>query len=133
MSEANIKLIQDVYAAFGRGDVPTLLASLTDDVRWEMVGRPSDFANFGVRNGPAEVGEFFRLVGELEEFDLFEPRVFDAGGDKVVVQGRAEGRLRATGKPVKTDWLHLFTLRDGKVSGFREFLDTAQYAEAGRA
>lgn len=132
MSDANIAFIQDIYAAFGRGDVPAILESLTSDVTWEMVGRPKDFPNFGPRAGVDEVAGFFATIGETEEFDAFEPRAFHAAGDRVFVEGHAAGRLKATGKPVVTDWLHVFTLRGGRVAGFREFLDTAQYAEAWR-
>ena len=49
-SDDNVKTVQSVYEAFGRGDIPTVLDALTDDVDWAseawrhddgtMVGRP---------------------------------------------------------------------------------------------
>ena len=32
---SNIPTVQDIYAAFGRGDVPAILAQLAEDVDWE--------------------------------------------------------------------------------------------------
>lgn len=31
----NNETVQEIYAAFGRGDVPTMLGHLADDVEWE--------------------------------------------------------------------------------------------------
>jgi len=33
-SEENVKLVQDVYRAFGKRDIPTMLAALSPDVEW---------------------------------------------------------------------------------------------------
>lgn len=133
MSQDNIAFVQEIYAAFGRGDVPAILEALAPDVRWEMVGREKDFPNFGLRTGREAVGRFFQTVGETEEFDAFEPRAFHASGDKVFVEGHAAGRLKQTGAPVVTDWIHIYTLKDGKVAAWKEFLDTAQYTEGLRS
>ena len=41
-------------------------------------------------------------------------------------------KLKKTGKPVASEWVHVFTFKDGKVTRFREHTDTAQFAEAYR-
>jgi ketosteroid isomerase-like protein len=33
---------------------------------------------------------------------------------------------------VSADWVHVFTVKDGKVTTFDEFTDTAQFARAMR-
>ena len=132
MSQANIDLVQDLYGAFGRADVPAILGNLAEDVTWEAVGRPSDFPTFGPRAGVPAVLDFFVKVGENEDFTEFLPQSLHASGDKVFVLGHAKYKAKKTGKPVVTDWVHVFTLRDGKVSGWLEFADTAQIAEAYR-
>src|SRR5262245_26640351 len=71
MDNANIKVVQDAYAAFGRGDVPAVIAMLTPDVAWESVGNPKDFPALGMQRGPAEVTEFFKLIGTLLTFQAF--------------------------------------------------------------
>lgn len=132
MSEQqNVQMVKDAYAAFERGDVPAILAMLTDDVGWEMPG-PSEIPYAGLRRGKDGAGEFFSRLGEADEVALFEPRQFLAAGNVVVVLGRYEARVRATGKIAKSDWVHVFEFRDGKVSRWREFYDSADYAQAYR-
>jgi len=132
MSNANVATIQSMYAAFGRGDVATIMAAVTPDIDWHCVGRPSDFPTFGLRKGPKEVGEFFKIVAEHNNFTEFSPREFYADGDKVIVLGFYAITLKKNGKAIASDWCHVFTFRDGKVAKFQEFLDTAAAAEAFR-
>src|SRR6266481_3698636 len=76
MSNANVAQVQSLYAAFGRGDVATLIAGLSPDVDWETIGRTSDFPTLGPRKGAGAVQEFFKLVADNEEFSDFTPREF---------------------------------------------------------
>jgi ketosteroid isomerase-like protein len=126
----NIAFVQSLYAAFGRGDIDTIIAGLAGDIDWLSIGRPSDFATFGPRRGPGEVREFFDLLARDTEFSEFSPNDFDAVGDKVFVEGHSRMRLKAGGPEVDTDWAHIFTIKGGKVARFRDFTDTAQTAEA---
>ena len=128
MSNANIAHVQSLYAAFGRGDIATLLAGCAADIHWETVGRPDDFPTIGPRQGVKAVEDFFRLVGENEDFSDFSPREFYAADDKVFVLGRYSLRIKKSGTPVAAEWVHVFTLKDGKVIRFREHTDTAQFA-----
>lgn len=127
MSEAqNTKVVQDAYAAFGRGDIPALLGYMTDDVQWQPVigtGKHVPFA--GERRGKAAVAEFFKIVGETEDFQQFEPREFVAQGDKVVALGHYRAMTKSTGRTFDSPFVMVFTLRDGKVAAFREFTDSA--------
>jgi ketosteroid isomerase-like protein len=132
MSGANVKLVQSLYDAFKRGDIATLIAGLTQNVDWQVHGRPKDFPTIGRWRGQAGAQEFFRLVGDSLEVAEFLPQDFFAAGDKVFVLGRYGWKVRKSGKPVAAEWCHVFTVKDGKVSAFREFTDTAQFAEAYR-
>src|ERR1051325_8277060 len=129
MSNANIAHVQSMYAAFGRGDIAALLGGMTADIDWQTIGRQKDFPTLGARKGAAQVQEFFRLVAEHEDFSDFSPREFYAADDKVFVLGSYSLKLRKTGTPISSEWVHVFTLKDGKVSRFREHTDTAQFAE----
>ena len=51
MSNGNIALVQNLYAAFGRGDVATIVATMAPEVTWEVVGRAKDYPLLGVRKG----------------------------------------------------------------------------------
>ena len=132
MSNANVTTVQSMYAAFGKGDIATIIAALTPDIDWQSVGRPSDFPTFGPRKGPKEVGEFFKTVAATNDFSEFSPREFYADGDKVFVLGYYAITLKKNGKKIASDWCHIFTFSGGKVVKFREFLDTAVAAEAFR-
>jgi uncharacterized protein len=121
----NTKIVQDAYAAFGRGDIQALLASIADDVVWIGVyGTGSHVPTSGERRGKAAVAEFFNQVAANVNFSQFEAKEFIATGDKVV----ALGHYTAT-TPIKkgfeSDFAMVFTLRNGKVTYFQEFCNSA--------
>ena len=132
MSNANITAVQNLYAAFGRGDIDTIIVGAAPDIDWESVGRKSDYPAFGPRKGAAQVREFFKIVADNEEFSAFSPREFYAADDKVFVLGSYSLKMKSTGKPVACEWVHVFTFRDGKVTRWREHTDTAQIADGYR-
>ncbi len=121
----NTRIVQDAYAAFGRGDIQALLALFDDSITWKPVtGAGSQVPTAGERRGKAEVAEFFRIVAETTHFEQFDPREFVAQGDKVVALGHYAAKT-STGKGFESDFVMVFTLRDGKVSRFQEFCDSA--------
>ena len=132
MSQANIATVQRLYAAFGRADIATIINGCTPDIAWHCNGRRSDFPTFGHFNGHSGVTGFFKTVAETNAFSEFSPREFYSDGDKVFVLGHYALTVKKTGKSMASDWCHIFTFQDGKVAKFREFLDTAQAAEAYR-
>lgn len=133
MSKENERVVLRLYTAFGQGDMPGILDTLAEDVDWLFVGRPEDVPFAGHRHGHDQMREFFGIVGETVEPLEFGPREIMAFEDKVLVLGHERVRVRATDRVFETDWAHLFTLRDGKISRLREFYDTATLAEAFRA
>jgi ketosteroid isomerase-like protein len=126
MEEArNTTVVQEAYAAFGRGDIQTLLSKLADDIVWMGVyGAGAHVPTAGERRGKAAVAEFFKQVAENVNFSRFEPKEFIATGDKVV----ALGHYTAT-TPMKknfdSDFAMVFTLRNGHVTRFQEFCNSA--------
>jgi uncharacterized protein len=126
MGEAdNIKVVQEAYAAFGRGDVQAILDRLDDSVAWTAVyGAGSNVPMAGERRGRAAVAEFFKLVATHVNFARFEPKEFVATGDKVVALGHYTAKTSAN-KEFDSDFAMVFTMRNGKVTTFQEFLNTA--------
>ena len=126
MSEAdNTKVVQDAYAAFGRGDVQSILDRLDDGVVWQGVyGAASNVPMAGERRGKPAVAEFFKLVATHVNFTRFEPKEFVATGDKVVTLGHYTAKTSAN-KEFDSDFAMVFTMRNGKVTTFQEFLNTA--------
>ena len=125
----NVDTVQRCYAAVGRGDIPAVLDLMTDDVAWTLQGPPAiPFA--GTRRGKAGVTEFFSLVGGTLEFHQFEPREFVAQSDTVVAIGYEHSVAIPTGRTLRQEWVHVYTVRDGKIATFRGFEDTAALVAA---
>ena len=121
----NTKVVQDAYAAFGRGDIPAVIANLADDTVWNGVyGAGSHVPTSGERRGKAAVAEFFGQVAANVNFSKFEPKEFVASGDKVVALGHYTATT-PTNRTFDSDFAMVFTLRDGKVTHFQEFSDSA--------
>jgi uncharacterized protein len=132
MSNADISLVQTLYAAFGRGDIATITAAVTSDAVWELNGRRQDHPILGKRVGPAQVADFFRALAETLDFQTFTPQEFHAVDGKVFVLGHYSFTARKTGRAGQSRWMHVFTIRNGKVTAFLDFLDTAQLVETSR-
>ena len=130
MSEQqNLDLVGQGYAAFGRGDIQGLLDLLDPQVTWTTPGG-ADVPFAGTRRGHAAVGEFFATLVSALDITRFEPRDFLAQGNKVVVLGDDTSTVRGTGKSIDFRWVHVFTVRDGKIVAFEEIGDmTALAAE----
>ncbi len=123
-AQQNIEVIRRGYEAFGRGDIDALLKEFDENVEWITPG-PSDLATAGTRRGHAQVREFFNALDEVYDIQRFEPKTFLAQDDLVVVLGEDTARIKATDKVIDEDWVHTFTVKNGKVVRFQEYLDTA--------
>ena len=125
MSEQqNVALVQQAYAAFGRGDLDGLIALLDPQVSWLTPG-PPDLPTAGMRRGADAVRDFFGILLDTFEITNFEPADFLAQGDKVVVLGTSLERVKATGRAVEFRWVHVFTIRSGRIVAFEEPADVS--------
>jgi ketosteroid isomerase-like protein len=129
MSEQNKSIVNKAYSNFKNGNINGILDLLADDVSWtlpEMEGVP--FA--GSRTGRDSVGEFFQSVVSTQESLTFEPRELIAEGDTVVALGSYQWRVKSNSREFGGDFAHVFTIRDGKVVAFHEYMDTAACRDA---
>ena len=125
MSEQqNVKAIQDVYGAFGRGDVAFIVGQLTDDIRWVSHFDPI-VPWAGDYSGKDRVPRFFDAIFKSVDVQAFEPQEWIAQGDSVASAGEFGCRVRATGKDVRTRWVFLWKFRDGKICSYEQFHDPA--------
>jgi ketosteroid isomerase-like protein len=132
MSQSNIELAKQGYAAFMRGDIPGLLELMTDDIQWVLHSPAEAEPAGGEHKGKAAVAEWFRKLGENYEFEVFSPDEFIASGDKVVVLGHETIRAKTTGRRGEFDWVHIFTYRQGKLARFDAFFDSYSNAQLWR-
>jgi uncharacterized protein len=131
--QENVQVVREVYAAFQRGDIETVLRQMADDVSWWVAGSQESIPYAGTRSGRDEVAEFFVILGGAVEFERFEPDQYIAQGDEVVALGSDSRRFKSTDKVVDSQWAMVFTLRQGKVAAFRAYDDTEAAAVALRA
>lgn len=121
----NTKVVQDMYGAFGRGDIKALIDSLADNIVWVGVyGAGPNVPTSGERRGKQAVEEFFKQVAANVNFTSFEPKEFIATGNKVVTLGHYRATTPAK-KSFDSDFAMVFTLQDGKVTHFQEFCNSA--------
>ncbi|MBW5437525.1 nuclear transport factor 2 family protein [Bradyrhizobium canariense] len=127
--EKNIQTVKDFFAAIGRGDREALLALVTEDIEWIIPGE--DWPLAGTHRGHDGVTDLLETASRSVETST-EPREFVAQGDRVLVVGFAKGKIKATNKTFRDDWVFAITVRNGKLTNIREYIDTQALARAAR-
>lgn len=120
-------LIRSLYDAFARGDAETVLGALDENVEWREA-ESGPLAGDNPYVGPQAVAE--GVFGPLlEDFDGFtvSPEKIVADGPDVVALGRYTGIHEATGEPLDAQFVHHWTVEDGRVTRFQQYTDTAQW------
>jgi uncharacterized protein len=127
--QENTKLAARMYETFMAGDVEGFLNLFADDAAWHAPEIENVPLN-GKFSGRENLAAFISDIDEYEEFLKMEPTEYIAQGDRVVVLGNYLARSKTTDKQYATDFAHIITVRDGKITSFYEFFDNAA---AGRA
>lgn len=130
MSQENVKVVQSMYEAFAKGDVPTIIAALDPQVEW-WEAENFIYADSNPYIGPDAVlkGVFMRIAEEWDGFAVAPKELLDAG-DTVIGHGYYSGAYKKNGEKVRAQFAHFFTFRDGKVAKFQQYTDTAQFLRA---
>ncbi|WP_262048498.1 nuclear transport factor 2 family protein [Bradyrhizobium sp. Bra78] len=128
-TETNVQTVKDFFAAIGRGDRKALLALVAEDIEWIIPGENWPLA--GTHRGHDGLADLLETASKTMETST-EPREFIAQGDRVLVAGFATGKIKATNKPFRGDWVFAMTVRSGKVTDIREYVDTQALARAAR-
>jgi uncharacterized protein len=126
--QENVQIVKDFFAAMGRGDRQGLLALSAEDIEWIIPGE--DWPLAGTHRGHAGLAALLQKVSDTVETSYPEPPEFVAQGDRVLVIGVATGKIKATNKPFKDYWVFAITVRNGKVTNIREYIDTQALARA---
>jgi ketosteroid isomerase-like protein len=130
-SAENVETVQGLYTAFRNGDIDTMLRALASDVRWSEPDNPYNPAA-GTRTGHEGFLEWLGIGREAEDVLVLEPRRFLAGDETVAAVGFMRCRARATGRTYESEFVHVFTFREGLIAEFQEFFDTYAAGEAFR-
>ena len=127
-TQANVQIVKDFFAALGRGDEQALLALSAEDVEWIIPGE--DWPLAGTHRGHAGLADLLQKASEMGEISYPKPPEFVAQGDRVLVVGFATGRIKATNKTFEDYWVFAVTVRNGKLTNIREYIDTQALARA---
>ncbi len=125
--EKNIQTVKDFFAAIGSSDREALLALVAEDIEWIIPGK--DWPLAGTYRGHAGLADLLDRASKSIETST-EPREFVAQGDRVLVVGFAKGKIKATNKTFEDDWIFAITVRDGRLTNIREYVDTQALARA---
>jgi ketosteroid isomerase-like protein len=126
----NVAFMKDIYAAMGRGDVPTVLAALDEGVEWyETEGNPWFTGQPFIGVQQVVDGVFRRIADEWDGFEIKVTR-FVGSGDTVIMEGRYWAKnVRASGKPLDCEVVHVWDVRDGKIVRFHQYVDTRKLTD----
>src|SRR6202051_2670854 len=126
--QKNIQIVKDFFSAMGGSDRQDLLALCAEDIEWIIPGE--DWPLAGTHRGHAGLTDFLQKASETVETSFPEPPEYVAQRDRVLCVGVATGKIKATNKPCKDDWVFDITVRNGKVTNIREYVDTQALARA---
>jgi ketosteroid isomerase-like protein len=126
-TDKNVQTVKDFFAAIGRSDRKRLLALAAEDIEWIIPGE--DWPLAGTRHGHSGLTDLLETASRSIETSV-EPQEFIAQGDRVLVVGFARGMIKATNKTFEDNWIFAITVRDGKLTSIREYIDTQALARA---
>ena len=127
-AEENVQIVKNFFAAMGSTNKQVLLELVAEDIEWIIPGE--DWPLAGTHRGRAGLAAVLQKASDEVETTYPAPPEFVAQGDRVLVVGVATGKIKATNKPFKDDWVFDITVRDRKVTKIREYIDTQALARA---
>ncbi|HEY2344761.1 MAG TPA: nuclear transport factor 2 family protein [Xanthomonadaceae bacterium] len=118
------EIVQQAYEAFGRNDMAAMGELIAENVDWEFVG-DAKLAYAGRRTTREQALQFFADIPKSDTIHAFEPREFIEAGEHLTVLGWEDSTAVDTGKRFQSEWTHVFTVKDGRVTRWRGFFNTA--------
>jgi len=130
-SPENMTIIQKLYDDFAKGDVPAVLGALDTNVIWNEA-EGNALADGNPYIGPDAVlkGVFERVVGNHEYFNVADIQLHEMSNNQVLSTVRYKGKLKKNGAIIDAQAAHFWTLKDGKVIAFQQYVDTKQLDDA---
>ena len=133
LNAGNVAAISGLYANFGKGDVPAVLAAMDAKVVWNEA-EGNALADGNPYIGPDAVlkGVFERVLAGTPDFNISNLVLHNMENDKVLATLRYNGTAKNTGKKLNAQAAHFWTLKDGKIVAFQQYVDTKQLHDVGR-
>lgn len=127
MNQSNTAVIQNIYDAFNRGDIEAVLANVEANAEWVNYG-PNSVPYFG--NFTGRITDFFQAIGQSTINGNVAVNRYMESGNNVITEARWTATVKDTGARIDAPIAHVFTVRDGKVSSWRGYSDTAAVSAA---
>ncbi|NHF67996.1 nuclear transport factor 2 family protein [Xanthomonas hortorum] len=127
-TQENIQTVKQFFAAMGGSDRQDLLALCAEEIEWVIPGQHWPLA--GTHRGHAGLAQLLQTASETLETTFPQAPEFVAQGNRVLVIGLATGKVKATHKTFEDYFVFAITVRDGKVTHIREYVDTQALAQA---
>ncbi|HJQ98996.1 MAG TPA: nuclear transport factor 2 family protein [Candidatus Polarisedimenticolaceae bacterium] len=126
----NVNLLKKLYDAFGRGDIPAVLETMSADIKWYQAENNPYMPSGEAWVGPDAVlnNLFMKLGTEWDGFAV-HPTSFHGAGGSVIVEARYSGTFKPTGRSLDAQVCHVWDVKDGRVTRFQQYVDTAQLHE----
>jgi len=127
----NLNVIQGIYNDFSKGEIPSVIATLDANVVWNEA-EGNDYADGNPYIGPEAVlnGVFERVGGDHEYFNLANIQLHEMSNNQVLATLRYQAKLKKNGAIIDAQAAHFWTLKDGKVISFQQYVDTKQLNDA---
>ncbi len=126
----NAAMLEGLYNAFARGDVPAVLAAMDPKIEWNEAEHVTFWPGHAFVGPDAVTQGVFARIPETfgDTFRIEIDRLLDCGST-VVMQGRYQGVVQATGKDLDAQVTHIWDVEGDKVVRFQQYTDTWQFAE----
>jgi len=121
--EDNKRLASEFFARFSANDIAGALDTMTDDATWWIAGKPEQLPAAGVHSKDQIARVFHDMSRQFKDGLKLKVKGSIAEGDKVAVEVESYGKLQ-NGRIYNQEYHLLMTIRDGKISTVREYLDT---------
>jgi ketosteroid isomerase-like protein len=132
MSQGDVEVVRDQFAAVNERDFPRAMSLYAEDV--VLVVDSGAFLEHGVFEGREAVGEWFgNWFATFEPDYRFEIEEARDLGDRVFIDASHRGRGRGSGAEVQGRTGYLYTVRDGKVARAELYSTPAEALDAARA
>ncbi len=127
----NTAIIDALYKAFSAGDIPAVLGAMDDNIVWNEA-ESNPYADGNPYIGPDAVlnGVFARVGAEHDYFTLEDIQLHEMSNNKILATLRYNAKYKETGKLYDVQVAHLWTLNEGKIVAFQQYVDTKKLNDA---
>lgn len=122
-------LIRAAYAARVRGDVEGILSWFDPNARFELLGDPAASAAPTRAAGTEQLRHSFAELTRLFKFQRHEIIALLIDGAQAALRSRVTLTATLTGRTVETELADFLEIKDGRISSFVQYCDTALAAQ----